>query len=344
MAKFDLKTFNSEAFGQYIDKIPKVRKNELIKSGVLRSNEQIRNAFSGTSGIVYAIIPMYGRLFSEPLNYDGETDITSLRSITYDRGVVVIGRAKAWYEINFSEDITGGAGFMTNIAEQVSEYWEDIDQDTLISILHGIFSMTGSANAEFVQKHTFDISGTVEPLVSPETLNAAIQKACGDKKGAFSIAVMHSKLATRLENINLLKFLKYTDANGIQRDLTMAMWNGCLVMVDDGMPIQDLGDGNFKYTTYVLGVGAFDYENIGTVVPVEISNDPSTNGGQNTLYSRQRKVFAPCGISFTKKTMATNSPTDEELSNPENWTLVNDGNGKYISHKAIPIAQIISLG
>jgi hypothetical protein len=79
-----------------------------------------------------------------------------------------------------------------------------------------------------------------------------------------------------------------------------------------------------------------------------MSRDAKTNGGQDTLYSRQRKCFAPYGISYTKSSQATLSPTDAELENGANWTLVNDGGAgearKYIEHKAIPIARIISKG
>lgn len=66
------------------------------------------------------------------------------------------------------------------------------------------------------------------------------------------------------------------------------------------------------------------------------------------IYMRQRKVFAPYGISFTRKSMAAKSPTDDELANGTNWELVNNGKAgsakKTIKHKAIPIARIISRG
>ena len=80
-----------------------------------------------------------------------------------------------------------------------------------------------------------------------------------------------------------------------------------------------------------------------------MGRDPKTNGGQDTLYMRQRKVFAPFGISFTKSSMAKNSPTDAELKLGANWEIVHSGeavaaNRSYINHKAIPIARIISRG
>lgn len=364
MAKFDAKTFNGRAFGKYVDIVPKLKKNELIKSRALQPNSQIKQAFSGQTGVVFATIPMYGRIDGDPLNYDGQTDITATSTTTYERGVVVIGRAKAWVENDFSEDVTGGAGFMSNVARQVAEYWDEIDQDTLLAILEGIFSMTGTANLKFVDGHTYDITadGVDAPatsLVSAATLNTAIQKASGDKKSKFTISIMHSVIATNLENLKLLAYMTYTDALGIERQLELATWNGRAVIIDDGMPVNTVevpesevgaGDGYSyeEYTTYVLGNGAFDYEDIGAEVPYAMVRDEKTNGGQTYLYSRQRKVFAPYGISFTKASMASNSPTDAELKNGANWELVHDAgvgaNRKYFDHKAIPIARIISRG
>lgn len=350
-SKFDSKSFNPQAFGKYIDTIPQLKKNELLKSRALTPNSQIREAFSSQTGTAYAVLPMYGLLDGDVLNYDGQTDITATSTTTYERGVVVTGRAKAWTEMDFSEDITGGAGFMSNVARQVSEYMETVDQNILLSVLKGIFSMTGAKNLDFVNNHTYDITAVGDGIMTPSTLNAAVQKAGGDNKNRFKIAIMHSAVATNLENLNLLSYLKQTDANGIQRDLTLATWNGRAVIIDDSMPVEEAGEdgGEAKYTTYVLGEGAFDYENIGAKVPYEMNRDPKTNGGLDTLYVRQRKVYAPYGISYIRKSQVTLSPTDEELENGDNWELVNDGNSnaakrKYINHKAIPIARIISKG
>ena len=136
---------------------------------------------------------------------------------------------------------------------------------------------------------------------------------------------MHSAVATNLENLKLLKYMTQTDANGVERDLTLATWNGRLVLIDDSMPAEEVaaveesgtkGESGYvaaqeaytKYTTYVLGDGAFDYEDIGAKVPYEMHRDPKTHGGEDTLYMRQRKVFAPYGISFTRKSMVCKIP------------------------------------
>lgn len=365
--KFDSKSFNPVAFGAYVERIPATKRNELIKSRALKGNQQIKAAFSSQTGTAFATIPMTGRIGGTPLNYDGQTDITAQTTTTFERGVVVIGRAQSWVENDFSYDITGGVNFMDNVAAQVAEYWDGVDQNTLLAILDGVFAMTGTKNAEFVTEHTLDITdvtgedkdGNAMNCVGPATLNTAIQKAAGDNKRRFTLAIMHSAVATHLENLRLLAYLKHTDKEGVTRDLGIGTWNGRSVLIDDSMPVTAVaasgteGASGYvpaynKYTTYVLGDGAFDYENIGAKVPYEMDRNPAKNGGQDTLYSRQRKVFAPFGISWTKKSQATNSPTDAELKNGVNWALVHNGESgakaQYIDHKAIPIARIISRG
>lgn len=349
MAKFDSKSFNPQAFGKYIDTLPKTKKNELIKGGILRGNSEIREAFSSQTGTAYAILPIYGRIGGEAMNYDGINDITAETTSAFERGAVVVGRAAAWQEKDFSEDITGGAEFMDSAAMQVNDYFDDVDQKTILSILKGIFSMTGTKNLEFVNSHTYDISSETGDgaYVGAVTLNNAVQKAAGDNKNKFSAVIMHSAVATNLENLNLLEYLKQTDTEGIQRDLTLATWNGRIVLIDDDMPVTEKEEYS-EYTTYILGEGAFDYEDIGARVPFEMHRDPKTNGGLDTLYARTRKCFAPFGISYTKASQASLSPTDEELSNGSNWELVNNGmtgdDKEWIDHKAIAIARVISKG
>lgn len=348
MAHFDSKIFNPNVFGKYVDRIPNLKRNELLKSGVLEQRSDFLSMFNAQTGSVKGTVPIYGLLDGKPTNYDGNTDIAASTTTTYSQEVVCIGRAKGFTEMDFSEDVTGGVDFMDNVAAQVAEYWDGIDQDLLLSILKGVFAMTApTANKTFVEKHTYDISGAEHELdqkVNQTTLNKATQQACGDNKKIFKVVLMHSEVATTLENLNLLEYLKYTDSQGIQRDLGIATWNGKLVIIDDEMPTEDAEEGKTKYTSYVLGTGAIQYCNVGAKVPYEMHRDPKTNGGVDTLYTRQRKVFAPKGISFVG-TPATNSPTDAELENGSNWSLIKDPtSSKYINHKAIAIARIISLG
>ena len=451
MPQFDSKTFNGEVFKQYVDTIPNVKKNELIKSRAIRPRPDLVQNMSDQTGGNYITTPLLGLITgSVPTNYDGNTDIDPKSTETYTHSRVVVGRSNGWTERDFSYDITGGVDFMENVARQVSEYWEEIDQDTLIHILNGLFAMSDTEGAKFVAAHTNDVrskqnSEGVIGNMDGTTLNTTMQRACGDNKSKFSLALMHSVVATNLENLKLLVYLKYNDADGMQRDLAIATLNGRTVLVDDSMPVIEvqatagvyklkiagtwaeddtltvgeythtvlaagtgasaiasavaalfasddtytasasgatvtiteksgaygagapavsktstagtatltvdtapIAEDSVAYVTYVLGDGAIEYTDCGAKVPYEMDRDPKVHGGEDTLYSRQRKCFAPYGINFTKASMASLSPTDVELETGANWELVNNGktgaDRKYINGKAIPIARIISLG
>lgn len=389
-SKFDSKSFNAEAFKYMAGRVPNLKMNEIKKSRALVGDPDIRNVFQAQNGTGYARLAMRGLLDGDAVNYDGKTDITATSTKTFEQGVVVVGRAKAWVEKDFSYDITGKVDFMANVAAQVAEYKDGLDEDTILAILQGVFSMTGTKNAEFVSKHTTEINGNV----TATTLNSATQKACGANKKKFALVFCHSTVATNLENLNLLEHLKYTDKDGVQRSLDLAQWNGKLVVIDDDLPMEtgyfkaasgdagarkviasgtaaageillanvkkaafypaDVAADDYvvldnRYTTFVLGNGAIKYEDVGVKVPYEMSRNPAHNGGEDTLYMRQRKAFAPFGISYEKVNQATNSPTDAELKKGANWTLVHSGettesDRSYINHKAIPIAKILSRG
>ena len=447
MPQFDAKLFNGEVFQKYVDRIPNVHLNAFIKSGAIVGRPELASAMSDQVGGNFLTTPLKGLISGTvPLNYDGVTDIESVNTQTFSHSRVVVGRAAAWTEKDFSYDITGGVDFMQNVAEQVSEYWDEIDQEMLVAILKGVFSMSSAAGSAFAQKHTHDVravqnSEGVTGFMDATTLNTAMQKACGDHKSKFSMTIMHSAVATHLENLKVLTYLKYNDAQGIERELNIGTLNGRMVLVDDDMPVADVYDtagvytvtlagsnasegdkftvagttytveagdtktptgvatslytalssdatysvsrdgavltltekagkygsgqpavsttsatttitaatttaptGHKEYTTFVLGQGAIEYTNCGAKVPYSMARDEKTNGGQDTLYSRQRKCFAPYGISFVGiDNIATLSPTNAELSTGSNWDLVSSGSS-YIDDKAIPIAQIISLG
>lgn len=335
MAKmFDEKTFNGEVFQRYVKRVPKYRVNELLNSGVLEPNQDLAKRLPDQVGGNYIVEPMTGLIGGTALNYDGKTDITCDTTDTFSQGKIVVGRSKGWVEKDFSSDITG-KDFMDNVAEQVSGYWEDVDQDTLIAILKGIFSMSDTVAPEFAKKHTYEVAGEF----GATTLNSATNQALGQNKKLVKMIIMHSDVATGLENLQLLDYMKYTDENGIQRDLELGTLNGRVVLIDDSMPVDDN-----KYTSYALGKGAFEYADCGARVPYEMQRDAKKNGGETELISRQRKLFAPKGISFTKSSLI--SPTDSDLEDGANWELVNNGQTntakKYFNHKFIPIVKIVT--
>jgi len=389
MGVFDYKNFNSEVFGKYLESVPRVKQNALLKAGILRPRNDLKGMLADQTGGNFISVPMTGRIGGTAINYDGSTNITATQLETFLQSMIVVGRAKAWEEKDFSFDITGH-DFMADIANQVGDYWDDIDQLTILKILAGIF---GVSTNNFNTDHTYDVTADSVNTVSAAALNNAIQKAAGANKNIFTAAIMHSAVATTLENAQVLEYFKYNDGNGMQRDASLATWNGRTVLIDDDVPAlsgyyastsgaagalkvvaSSPSDGQIavatvqaadfypagvaandyvvpgmKYTTYVMGEGAFDYCDCGAKVPNETYRDPTTSGGKDMLITRQRKLFAPRGFSFVladaTTTTAIVSPTDTQLATAAQWTPVVDTAGSgYFDSKAIPIARILSRG
>lgn len=354
--KFDSKTFNPQAFGAYIKRIPNVTKTELAKSKAVGSNEQAKAALSTQTGSLYARIPYFGRISGKTSqNNDGASDIKSTNTTTYEQGFVVASRMDSWTERSFSKNITAGVDFMDNVAAQVADYKFEVKQAMLLAILKGVFAMKTSgvgvaekAAKEFIEKHTFDVTKEKgeTSFVGAATLNKAIQKACGDNKNIFKLVIMHSEVATNLENMKLLKYMTQTDGDGIERDLALATWNGRLVLIDDSMPTEDVTDsaGNYTaYTTYILGEGSIILDDIEDSVPYEMSRNPEKNGGQDTLYVRDRYICGVDGISFEKPSSITASASNTDLETGTNWNIINDGENT-IPLKSIALCKVVSRG
>lgn len=346
MAVFDNKHFNAEVFGKYLETVPRVKQNALLRAGILRTRPDLKQALADQTGGNFITVPMTGLLDGDAVNYDGDTDITATSLDTYAQSMIVVGRAKAWEEKDFSFDITGGHDFMADIANQVGNYWDDIDQATILSILKGIFGVTAD---NFNTSHTLDITAEAVPTVGPTTLNTAVQKASGANKNLFTAAIMHSAVATGLENLQVLEYWKQTDANGVQRPVAMASWNGRTVIIDDDVPTEAVAASGSdpaytKYTTYILGQNAFDYVDCGAKVPSEVHRLPLTDGGIDQLITRQRKLFSPRGFSFVQPTTPIMSPTNAQLETAARWTVVKSNGNKFFDSKAIPFARIISRG
>ena len=189
--------------------------------------------------------------------------------------------------------------------------------------------------------------------------------------------------------MKLLKYMVFTDEDGMERELSLGTWNGRTVLIDDNMPTlqvpltykktedtapdgekiyytrsgassayeysvaepvvssmdtyYEMATSETHYTTYVLGEDSIVLDDIGDAMPYEMGRNPDKNGGQDTLYVRDRYICGVNGISFEKPASITASASNGDLANGTNWAIINDGT-TAIDHKAIAISKIISKG
>lgn len=314
----------------------------MFESGAVAANSEIARLIANGSDTY--TIPFYKVIGGTPENYDGNTDITLTDPGAASQSGIVFGRAHGWKEKDFIVDFNSGADPMKQITSQVNKYWQKQRQSIMLKILDAVFGVTGSGETASWANHITDLSSASATVAETNKMGAttigdAIQKAVGDNADAFSLVLMHSKVATNLAGLKLLEFLKYTDANGVERPLRIGTMNGMTVVVDDGCPYTAAtGSAAAKYTTYVLGAGALQFARASVENPVELTRNATEGGGYSALVTRLRETIHPNGFSFTKPSAGyTASPTDAQLAAKDNWSIV-------VDPKTIAMAKIVTNG
>ena len=314
----------------------------MFESGAVAANSELAALIA--NGSDFYTLPFYKVIGGTPENYDGKTDITISDPSASAQSGIVYGRAHGWKEQDFIVDYNSGADPMQQVVSQVAKYWQKQRQGIMLKILNAVFSVSASGDFEGWANHITDISSTSTTVgeankMGATTIGDAIQKAVGDNQDAFQLVFMHSKVATNLAGLKLLDYLKYTDANGIERPLRIGTVNGMTVVVDDGCPSTAASSSAVAtYTTYVLGLGALQYAQAPVKNASEIHRESLAGGGYDALITRVRETIHPNGFSFTKPSSGyTASPTDAQISSAANWSIVADP-------KTIALAKIVTNG
>lgn len=315
----------------------------LLQSGAMVESSEIAAMISG--GGNYYTIPFYKDIEGEELNYDGATDITDDDTEDGKQSGVVYGRAKGWRNTIFINDFTG-ADPMANILARIQKWRGKKMQARIVKILEAVLSTTKFADAQGANvmkdewaKHVMDISSedtnvTQANQIQLTTLRDLAVQALGDNADEFSVAIMHSQVANKLSQYNVLEYFKYNDARGQELDVKVGRNGNMIIFICDEVPTD--GDGETKavaYTTYVLGRGVLLHASAPVEKPSDVAYDPKEKGGVERLYTRYRETVHPNGFSFGMTSLPI-SPTDEQLGNKENWTL-------EMNPKNIAIAKLV---
>lgn len=338
MAKFNLDlAYDEDIFNYKWKNTPDVRLTNMIESGAMVIDGEIANLIANGSN--FFTTPYYDVLGGDVQVYNGVTDFTydTLKGGVYSG--VVYGRMKAWDAISFIKDFNSGADPMEQIVNGVATYWINVRQRMLVELLETIFEVKGDTD---FANHTTNIATatadvTEDNLMGITTLNDATVKSNGDHAQGYSLAIMHSSVANKLANLQLIEFSKYTDKSGLTRSLPIAHGNGFTIIVNDLVPTKDsaTATGSKEYTTFVLGQGAIRYAQAPVDKPSEMSRNPEKNGGKDMIYTRVRECMAPYGFSFKGDVETDVGIPDEVLFKADNWE-------RKMPSKSILMTRIIS--
>lgn len=216
-----------------------------------------------------------------------------------------------------------GSDPMKAIADQLADYWVGDGQTTLILQLAGVIaSNEANDDGDMVIDVSSDSAGAI---VASEKIGTdvflAAKQTMGDAGKNLSVVVMHSALHTELQRQNLVPNIP----NSAQ-DIGWGVYLGkYTVVVDDGCPVT-MGANRPTYTSFLFGPGAVGYGQGTPDVPTETGRDPAAgNGsGQSILYNRVEYIMHPRGVKWTSVNDSAVTPTDAQMSDPDNWERVYD--------------------
>ena len=316
----------------------------LIESGVMVEDSEIANMISG--GGNFYTLPFYTDINGNYVNYDGNTDITldEVDAAGQQHGVVW-GRAKGWTDRDFVADFSS-ADPMRNILNRNKKWEAKKRQTLLISILEAIFGITsataGTYEYEWANQHISNIASATSTItdankISLTSLRDLAVKANGDAADDYALAIMHSQVANRLSQFNVLEFFKYNDANGQERDVKVGRSGNMLVLICDEVPHSvNATSGAMEYTTYCFGRGTIGYAKAPVDHPTEQFRNQTKKGGMDCLTTKFRETILPYGFSFSMQNLPV-SPADSDLATTANWSIV-------YQPKNIYLAKLVSNG
>lgn len=327
--------FDPEVFADYMAENP-TWSNAIIASGILQEDSNIMSLIGEKGNI--ATLPFYKALSIDdyaPLNNDGNTDNTPDDITGGKQTAMLIQRMRAWKAQDFTKELTG-ADPMQHIANSVSDYYNQVWENELMNIVDTVITLPEVSN------HIMDVSAsgdsvTDENKIDASTMIFAQQKALGDMAKGFGLAIMHSYIYARYQALGLIDFAKYTQADGLTREVNLPTINGLVVVVSDRHTVDTSGLIPI-YKTTIVGQGAIltapknNYEQ-----PYCVDYDPESKAGIQKLYTKQGRVLHPNGFSIKQNNIVKESPTTTELGTVDNWELA-------FNEKNIKIGQIISNG
>lgn len=310
--------------------------SNIWQSGILTSDPTLAGNLAG-AGRIYQV-PFYKDLANDAENISSDDpDVSSTpKKITTGKDQAVRhNRNQSWSSMDLNAQLTGSDP-MGAIKTRVADYWQRRLQKLLVSSIKGVMA-DNAANDSGDMRFVIGTDGagaiTDAELISDTAIIDAKQ-TMGDASEMLSVIIMHSKVLSRLQKLDLIEYLQPSGIN-----VRWPTYLGYRVVVDDGCPAV-AGTNRILYSTYLVAQGAFVYAESPPPVPVEVDRKPGAgNGsGQEILYTRRQFLLHPKGIKWTDSSCAGLSPTNAELETAANWDRV------YTERKMIGLVELVTNG
>lgn len=314
----------------------------MMQSGILAApvEEVMRQVTAGGTLIDMPYWDDLGRDEPEIPDDDPNAEITPDKITADNERATKHQLVKAWSAMDMAGMVaTGNAKDpIMQIAMGTNRYWYFTLEHRIIATLTGVLA-DNSANdsSDMIATVYSDVSSpTAANKISVAAVNEA-KLTMGDHMDDFRVICMHSHVYNTLLNDEKIDFVKPSDT-----PYQVPTYLNMLVLFSDQMPVV-AGSNSNKYTCYLLGEGAFAFNQFMDPTPtpngtvgMEKERKPlvGSGGGQDIIIQRQRQFLHPRGISWTNASRAKKmGATRAELALAANWDR------KYV-RKNIKIAAL----
>lgn len=304
---------------------------DVFKSGLVVPDDHMTMMLNGGGRLFNH--PSFGDLDnSEPDVASDDPAVTSTPAKigTFKTQFVRQAQNKSWSATRLAKELAG-ADPMQRIQARTSEWWNRVFDRWTISTLNGVINSNVANNASDM---VLDISagvGAAGKISASAILEA--KQTMGDKSKELYLLVMHSRLFTNLQLLNLITFIP--NSQGV---INIPTYLGYEVLVTDNMPF-----AAGKYTSYLCGRGILGWGESPVDMPTEVDSLPAQGNGSGVevLYTRRQFALHPYGFNWTDTTVAAPAifPTRANLELAANWTRP-----AAIERKHVPFVAMISTG
>lgn len=246
------------------------------------------------------------------------------------------GYGAADLAVEVSGTTPGEGNPMTRIANRFGAYWARQFQYRIIAACRGVLAKNIAADSSDM---VYDISlqTTVGQTAANKMSAEAVVNAVftmGDQFEKLGAIAMHSVPYQNLVLQDLITFMK--DSTGT---LSIPIYLGKRVVVDDGLPVIAGTTSGFRYVSILFGQGAIGYGTGKPKVAAEVYRLPraGNGGGTEEMWERKTWMIHPFGMDWLEGSVAGASATLAELRLAANWARV-------LPRKNVPMAFLITNG
>lgn len=289
--------------------------NRFITSGILTPDPALGSQLLLPGETID--LPFTNDLEGDPEAWQDTSDISVSGLTTGTQRAFRMRQAKAFGYTDISQ-LVSVSNPANVIATRFSNWWNRVDQRTLLSILKGVFANTDIATAKMYDDSTneFNAGGFL----------AAISRLGDLQDQSFNKIAVHSAVYAEMKKQQMIDTVQ--PAGSVT---PFGTYNGMTIVVDDDLPLE-----NGVATSYIFGNGSVSYSVASPANAVEVEREARNQGGRTNIINRRVMTTHVLGTSVAKGfAPAGQTVVTSELENGATWaSIVDPRNIKVVAYKA----------